>query len=150
MADMGCECCYCRRRFGNPPYRGGRCSTCYNDITSSIDHAVSSNEYSEEQRAAIAWLYQSHCRCIGGEDCQRLLRTLPSDIRMFTDGHGRYLDARAFPETHRVSPWIRVRLTAVNETVFVRSDHEPGRVLHFRRARRIEEEEPIPAPGGYQ
>ena len=68
---------------------------------------------------------------------------------MFTDWHGRYLDDRAFPETHRVSPWIRVRLTAVNETVFVRSDHEPGRV-YFRHARRIEEEEPIPAPGGYQ
>ena len=72
---------------------------------------------------------------------------------VFTDGHGRYLAARAFPKTHRVSPWIRVRLTAVNETVFVRSDHEPGQVLHFRRARRIEEEDPIPLgcpPGGYQ
>ena len=61
----------------------------------------------------------------------------------------RYLDAATYPETHRVSPWIRVLLTAVNETVFVRSAHEPGRV-YFRRARRIEEEEPIPAPGGYQ
>ena len=151
MAGCGCECCYCRRKFGIPPYEGGRCSTCYDDITSSIGHAVSSNEYSEEQVAAIVWLYQSHCRCIS-PDCQRLLWTLPSDIRTLTDRHGRYLDHLAYPETHRVSPWIRVLLTAVNETVFVRSAHEPGRV-YFRRARRIEEEDPIPLgwpPGGYQ
>ena len=148
MSGMGCECQWCRRKLGNPPYRRGRCVTCYDDITSSIGHAVSSNEYSEEQVAAIVRLYQSHCRCIS-PDCQRLLWTLPSAIRTLTDRHGRYLDAAEYPETHRVSPWIRVLLTAVNETVFVRSAHETGTV-YFRRARRIEEEDPIPPPGGYQ
>ena len=78
---------------------------------------------------------------------------MPSAIWTLTDNmHRRYLDVDKYPAAHRVSPWIRVLLTAVNETVFVRSAHEPGR-LNFQRARRIEEEDPIPLgwpPGGYQ